>query len=435
MNLGASHQHVLGALAAQGPLASTALQGIVHLSQPSLSRLLADLAGQVVPLGKARTTRYGLLKSIHGSNGRQPLFLTLADGRIERIGDVTLLYPEVLHVSGPGADLTVSAELPWLLAPLLAQGFLGRLLGQHLAAPGIAADPAGWRLETQLFAALHLHDGPGALTLGEPMHAPPTLLPAGDDTAAFDTLAADVASTLPAGSSAGGEQPKFLATAASGEALLVKFTPPRGTPFGERWHDLLHAEHLALRVLAEHGVPVAPSRVFTSAARTYFVSTRFDRLGRGGRRHAVAIGAVHAGFVPGGYWSWPRTTEALAQQRRLPALAAAQVQALWHFGRLIGNTDMHGGNLSLGVEGDDLKTLLRGRFTVAPVYDMLPMRWRPDAALGGAPDYAPFEPDAPALHSGAREPALAFWAALSRSGDVSRALRDVAAEMAARLAR
>jgi len=110
------------------------------------------------------------------------------------------------------------------------------------------------------------------------------------------------------------------------------------------------------------------------------------------------------------------------------------VQALWHFGRLIGNTDMHGGNLSLWVEGDDLKGLLRGRFTLAPVYDMLPMRWRPDATLGGAPDYAPFEPDALALSSGAREPAQAFWRALSGSDDVSRALREVAEAMAARLA-
>lgn len=432
MKPGVDHQLILGALAAQGPLTSEDLQQITGKSQPSTSRLLAELGGQVVAFGQARATRYGLLKSIHGSSGRQPLFNTLADGRIERIGDVTLLSPEVLHVGGPGAGLSTGGELPWLLAPLLAQGFLGRLLAQRLAAPGIAAYPAGWRLETQLFAALHLHDGPGALTLGEAAPAPATPA-AGDERDAFDALAADVARTLPAGSSAGGEQPKFLTHGTGGEALLVKFTPPRGTPFGDRWHDLLHAEHLALRVLAGHGVPVAPSRIVASATRTYFVSTRFDRVGPRGRRHVVAIGGVHAGFVPGGYWSWPRTAEALARQRRLPALDAAQVQALWHFGRLIGNTDMHGGNLSLWVAGESLKELLRGRFTLAPVYDMLPMRWRPDAMLGGAPDYAPFEPDALALGSGAREPARTFWAALAESRNVSPGLRDVAGEMAGRL--
>jgi hypothetical protein len=433
MNPGTDHQLILGALAARGPLTSADLQQITHKSQPSVSRLLADLAGQVVSFGRARATRYGLLKSIHGSSGRQPLFHTAADGRIERIGDVTLLSPEVLHVGGPGADLATQGQLPWLLAPLLAQGFLGRLLAQRLAAPGIAADPAGWRLETQLFAALHLHDGPGALTIGEPANEPAATLPADGEADALDTMAADVARMLPAGASAGGEQPKFLTHGAGGEALLVKFTPPRGTPFGERWHDLLHAEHLALRVLAAHGVPVAASRVVATAARTYFVSTRFDRLAPHGRRHAVAIGGVHAGFVPGGYWSWPRTAEALARQRRLPALDAAQVQVLWHFGRLIGNTDMHAGNLSLWAAGQSLAELLRGRFTLAPVYDMLPMRWRPDPVLGGAAAYSPFEPDALALGSGARGPAWAFWVALAGSADVSPSLREVAGEMAERL--
>lgn len=307
MKAGLDHQLVLGALAAQGPLTSADLQKITQSSQPSVSRLLAKLGGQVVSFGQARSARYGLLKSIHATSGRQPLFHTLADGRIERIGDLTLLSPEVLHIGGPGADLTTTGELPWLLAPLLAQGFLGRLLAQRLAAPGVAADPATWRLETQLFAALHLHDDPGALTLGEPPpeHAdqPTATLPASSEADALDALAADVARTLPAGSSAGGEQPKFLTHGPGGEALLVKFTPPRGTPFGERWHDLLHAEHLGLRVLADHGVPVAPSRIVATPARTYFVSTRFDRVGLHGRRHVVAIGGVHAGFVPGGYWS------------------------------------------------------------------------------------------------------------------------------------
>lgn len=435
MLLGPDHQRVLGALAVQGPLTSAGLQQIADKSQPSVSRLLADLSGQVVSFGQARATRYGLLKSIHGSSGQQPLFHTTTDGQVERIGSVALLEPAVLHVGGPGASLSTNGELPWLLAPLLAQGFLGRLLAQRLAAPGVAPDPAGWRLQTQLFAALHLHDGPGALTLGEPASSAAPALPPDEqaEATALDALAADVAGTLPAGSSAGGEQPKFLAQGPGGEALLVKFTPPRGTPFGERWHDLLHAEHLALQVLAAHGVPVATSRVVGTATRSYFISTRFDRVGPRGRCHAVAIGAVHAGFVPGGYWSWPRTAEALAQQRRLPALDAAQVQALWHFGRLIGNTDMHAGNLSLWVAGQSLAELLRGRFTLAPVYDMLPMRWRPDPMLGGAADYSPFEPDALAMGSGARGPALAFWVALADSGEVSCSLRDVAGQMVARL--
>src|SRR5204863_1704594 len=109
---------------------------------------------------------------------------------------------------------------------------------------------------------------------------------------AYDALAADAAATLPAGSSAGGEQAKFLARV-DDRHVLVKFSPPRGTPFGERWHDLLHAEHLALAVLRRHGVPTAATAIVETAQRTHLESTRFDRVGARGRRHAVALDAVH----------------------------------------------------------------------------------------------------------------------------------------------
>ena len=71
----------------------------------------------------------------------------------------------------------------------------------------------------------------------------------------YDELTRNIDKRLPAGSSAGGEQPKFTSTVpVDGNPLhdahcIVKFTPPRGTPFGERWHDLLQLEHLANEVL------------------------------------------------------------------------------------------------------------------------------------------------------------------------------------------
>jgi hypothetical protein len=98
-----------------------------------------------------------------------------------------------------------------------------------------------------------------------------------------------------------------------GQAVLVKFSPPRDTPFGERWHDLLHAEALALQVLQAHGVAVAHSAVIETPARTYLVSERFDRLapkeGRHfeGRRHAVPLHAVHDAFVSGPRHHWATT--------------------------------------------------------------------------------------------------------------------------------
>ncbi|MDZ5454962.1 HipA domain-containing protein [Azohydromonas lata] len=431
--VGKDHQQILGILASRGIATSRELQEATRKSQPTVSRLLSDLSGQVLALGRARATRYGLPKSIHGLSAQQPLFWTSEEGLTTRIGTLSLLAHDVVHVDTDRVESITTGVLPWYLAPLQAQGFLGRLLAQRLALHGVDADPQRWNVETVLFAALHLHDAPGALTLGEPVAAQ-RHVPLPVDTrrlpAALDALALDVARTLPAGSSAGGEQPKFLALMEDGRHVLVKFTPPRGTPFGERWSDLLHAESLASGVLAEHGVPVASTSVVQSAARTYLLSDRFDRVGERGRRHVLPVGAAHNAFVAGSYTHWAASCEALARQRRLSEVDAARAAALLQFGRLIGNTDMHSGNLGLIVQPQDLA---KGRFSLAPVYDMLPMRWRPDVLMGGACDYGPFEPDALSAASAAATPAVDFWLRLASLDVVSRALRDVAAEMARRV--
>ena len=426
---------LLAAVAARGLATPAELQAALAVSQPTLSRRLAQAGHQVLALGRGRATRYALPQPILGHAARQPLWWIDEAGAPQPLGEISLLQGGWLHLQAPGLDLTTRDSLPWLLAPLAPQGFLGRLLARRLTAAGLDGNPERWSLAQTLFAALMVSDAPGAIVLGEPAAAALPRLPVATDGKregdALDALAQDVAATLPAGSSAGGEQPKFLAARADGAPLLVKFTPPRGTPFGERWHDLLHAEALALRVLAAHGVPVAAARIVETARRTHLLSTRFDRVGAHGRRHVLPIGALHQAFVGGPYTHWAATAQVLERQRRLPAGTAAQVQALLHFGRLIGNSDMHAGNLSLELARADLAA---GRFGLAPVYDMLPMRWRPDAALGGAPDYSPFEPDPAAAAGPARAVAAQYWQALAERSAVSRGLRRVALEMAGRLA-
>lgn len=184
-----------------------------------------------------------------------------------------------------------------------------------------------------------------------------------------------------------------------------------------------------MTLLREHGVPVAATTIIETAHRTHLESTRFDRIGARGRRHVVALDAVHDAFVPGARRNWGTTLEALAAQRRVSTEAAAQARALQQFGRLIGNTDMHFGNLSLAVEPDGLAS---GRFTLAPLYDMLPMRWRPDA-VSGELGLTPFTPDAADLASAARPIALEFWQRVAAHAAASRGFRALAGEMARRM--
>ena len=429
---------IIARLAGGELLSSVQLQRATGKSQPTLSRALRGLSGQVVALGQGKSTRYGLARSIRGLAAQQALWFTNPSGAIERWGLLTFLAADTVHVSARGIEITTRGRLPWFLAPLKAQGFLGRAWALRL---GLDPDPDRWPLEQLLFAALKIDDPTGAISVGEVAGEwAPAVPEAPADLAArathYDTLAADVTATLlPAGSSAGGEQSKFLTGLASGERVLVKFSPPRGTPFGERWRDLLHAEALALQVLGEHGVNVAQTRIVESAQRTYLESTRFDRLGPHGlgRRHVVSLDAVHEAFVSGSRQNWAATCDALVLQRRLEPTDARAVRALFEFGQLIGNTDMHFGNLSLWAD-DPAKP----QFTLAPLYDMLPMRWRTDG-FHGLQDYSPFEPphrQAPTANAGELSPgrvAHVYWQRASAHAVLSPAFRAVAAEMARRL--
>jgi hypothetical protein len=435
-------QALLAELARLGLASSAQLQQLLGRSQPTLSRLLARLAQQqlaqglppLVVLGRQRSARYALAQPLLGLPGQQALSWTDESGRRQAWGQLTHLGGERLHLQAEGIDLVTSGRLPWLLAPLNLQGFLGRLWARSAQAAGYDANPEHWRLD-QLLALLLLqvHDLPGAIALGDAAAPPQPAAPADAQArlAFLDAQAAAVSSTLPAGSSAGGEQAKFLCADSSRQHWLVKFSPPLGTPFGERWSVLLQAEALALQVLAAHGVPVAAAQVLTSTQRSYLVSTRFDRIGAAGARHVVPLDAVHDAFVPGPRRDWASTCQALVQQRRLPAEAALQARALLQFGRLIGNSDMHFGNLSLVVARP--ADAARGRFSLAPVYDMLPMRWRPDVQSGEL-DWLPFTPDPADLASPARAVALQFWQRAVALPATPRAFRQLAGTMAQRLA-
>lgn len=430
-------QVLLGILRSRGAMTSAEVQAAIRKSQPSVSRLLSGLTDEVIPLGKGRATRYAAAQPIGIEAAQHPVWLVDQEGNVKRIGTLSFLAQNQIHIDAVEVDDFQNRSLPWYLSPLKAQGFLGRLLAQQAYMRGAPSNPELWDLETVLSAALHLHDAPGSLLIGhgereygESAHAIPTS--AADQGQVLDELALSIARTLPAGSSAGGEQPKFLAVTEQGDQVLVKFSPPRGTPFGERWNDLLYAESISNEVLERHGHQTAGTRVIQSQARTYLISSRFDRVGRKGRKHVVSVGAAHSAFVPGSYSNWASTCEALARQGKLSQIDAEAAGFLLQFGRLAGNTDMHSGNLSLYAEGSDLQEISKGNFRLAPVYDMLPMRWRPDPTIG-LQDYSPFSIDDYLASQQVRAAALDFWVAIQEHPQISQAMKNVASEMAARV--
>ena len=407
-------------LAQHGPLTAQQLQTATGKSQPSVSLALGKLGQDVCKIGAARSTRYALTQPILGLDARQPIHLAASDADQGRFGTLTFLAGEQVYAQGPRKNQWVTmGTLPWWLSTLRPQGFLGRQFTR--LRPDFASDPDRWSVGQVLYiAANHFSDPPGAFSLGthglplDSALASQVLTQAGRGLA-FDQLADALVEALPTGSSAGGEQPKFIcrvrneADALQSEhPVIVKYSPPRGTPFGERWHDLLHLEHLANQVLRDQGIASAQTEVVQTPRRTFLQSARFDRDATFGKRHVVAASALHDAFVRAPRRHWVASCQALVAQKMLAPEHLASVASVYCFGQLIGNTDMHFGNLSFFVDDVTRPVLLP-----TPVYDMLPMKWRP-GIHDGALDLTPLQPPVPlegfdAQSLQARHWAMDFW--------------------------
>ena len=182
-------------------------------------------------------------------------------------------------------------------------------------------------------------------------------------------------------------------------------------------------EHMALAgvLLAEQGMASARSELIFSHGRLCLESTRFDRIGAHGRRGVVSLAAWSDAY-DGKRDNWPAAAARMYAQGWLNAKAVEQIEQLWWFGRLIGNTDMHFGNLSFFL--DDAPPL-----TPCPSYDMLPMRYRPGSG-GHLPDEVldppPYVPAAKVAWQNAARWAQLLWERIADHAQVSAAFRALA---------
>jgi hypothetical protein len=362
----------------QGPLTARQLVEKLEISQPSVSRALAALGDDIVRIGSGRSIQYAL-RDPRGL-GNIPIYRVAADGTLHGLGMLVPVRPDGFVMQEEGGLAKCSDSLPWWLLDMRPQGFLGRAYAErHAAALGLPPRLGEWS-DTHMLRALlaHGHDVVGNLLLGDIardrfIESPP---PVPVDPASYPALAEAAERGEIPGSSAGGEQPKFVAFA--GRHVLVKFTSAEDNPVACRWRDLLLAEHLAAQVLSEAGIPSSRSRLMDIAGRRFLEVERFDRVGLLGRRALHSLSSLEAEFVGDAGSPWPLLATRLAAQSAITAEAAADAAKLYAFGALIGNSDMHNGNLSFLSE--------HGRpYSLAPAYDMLPMAFAPRSG-GVLPD-------------------------------------------------
>lgn len=380
--------HVIEQVLSAGPRTAAELMEALAISQPTLSRSIQALSQTVTSfrVHGLRTPRYARLRRLPlGLDARQRIYRYLGQGDIRPFADVEFLSGGAT-LERVGGVTTLYEGLPPYMAFAAPSGFLGRQLAQD--ASRSQPFPAGlrdWgddhRIAWLFTQGLNL---PGNLVFGDVSLQKAMDLRDAAPIPATKKLAhyVDMASTLKAaayGSSAGGEQPKFLSLVEGAGHVIVKFAKR-----GSRMAELLPLEHLALRSLEEAAVPAASTRLLVADDYVFLEVVRFDRAGAIGRIGMLSAGSVDDEFF-GMRDSWSQFAARCEQAKVLSRVDARHVDTMAAFSELIGNTDRHFDNISLLIDED-------GEYEgIAPAYDILPMRY---ASIGGGmdPDLTPIEP-------------------------------------------
>lgn len=419
----------------RGPASAAGLGGALGVSQPTLSRALRALerSGEIVRmLGTTRGARYGLHRSIGTAGTTWPLYRIGTTGMPEEIATLHAIERHHFYVHGGSSRIAGLFEgVPYYLQDARPSGFLGRAIPAAHPELSLPARISDWTDEHFLvYLTRRGSESVGDLVLGSEAldrhladrHGP-KIVAQQDRPVAYPALAAAAMAGAPPGSSAQGEHPKFMARLEHGQTLthvLVKFSPPRTTPFGLRWADLLIAEHLAGRMLAAHGLAAARAELLEYADQSFLQSERFDRIGAEGRRGVVSLLALDAARY-GRLDSWSAAAQRLVREHLLSPEDGARITLLDAFGALIANSDRHFGNITLY---DDRE----GSFELAPAYDMLPMLFAPRSGQLVERDFEPPRPSAANLPAWAQACAMAedYWRRLTAEARLSESFRTIA---------
>jgi len=416
-----------------GPATSKAIQAATGLSQAAVSRQLRRMGHRVVTVRSGRTPQYVMTRNAFGSNDRLPLAVVDACGDAVLVAHIRPLVTGGFYVE-PCAGMSplllgdrgagLYDDLPYFLQDMGPQGFIGRQIAKELHArcPEFPSDTKWWTTDhIGRFLIARGDDLPGNFTFGEQTLLRVRRNPVAIDDAEYPRMAERAMRGEVPGSSAGGEQPKFTAfSAQSASHVIVKFSPCGDTALSRRWRDILVTEHHAAMALRSQAIPAAETRLLEVEGRLFLESLRFDRSGLHGRMSMVSLASIDAEFVGSGS-NWPRVIKALADRKLVAPEQVREAEFLWCFGKLIHNTDMHLGNLSLAMD--------ENAFRLLPAYDMCAMGFAPRGG-GEVLPYA-FAPQHPKrlviddeMYEAARLLAKDFWKSVARDARISEEFRD-----------
>jgi hypothetical protein len=444
------HDDLIRTLRARPHLPAAELLANLGVSRATLMRAVRAAGPEVLTIGRARRTSYAARRLLRGSAQPQPVFQVNEKGGSAEVGRLNLAYPD-------GSAFEFSAASPWplddsmrdgwfdglpyFLQDLRPDGFLGRQFARaHAQVLALSDDPREWSDDDVLYAISLLGAdqsgnfivGEGAFRLWlEQVQQPPECLDDGQVHAAYIERAQRAMQYGIGGSSTVGEFPKFTALRTLNGApthVLVKFSGSDNSAGTQRWSDLLICEHLAAEAIATvPGLSSAQTSVLRAGNRTFLEAVRFDRHGSRGRSALCSWAALNYGWFGLAGRPWPEGGARLLERELIDRDTAQSITRLWHFGQLIGNSDMHDGNLSLRPRVSNSSAALG----VAPAYDMLPMLYAPQRGVELAPvTFAPRLP-LPAEREDWQQAAAAatqFWSRAADDARISAPFRAICVE-------
>lgn len=434
-------------LRARPHLPAAELLGALGVSRATLMRAVRAAGPEVLTIGRARRTSYAARRPLRGSAAPLPVFQVNMQGGSEEVGRLNLAYPEgtVFQSSAPALwPLDDSMRdgwfdgLPYFLQDLRPDGFLGRQFARvHASVLQLGDDPRQWSDDGVLYAISLLGaDQSGNFIVGESalrlwldqIQQPPECLDEGRVLEAYTERAQRAMQDGIVSSSAAGEFPKFTmlrTLSGSPTHVLVKFSGSDNSAGTQRWSDLLICEHLAAQTLATvSGLSSAQTRVLHAGNRTFLEAVRFDRHGIHGRSALCSWAALNYGWFGLAGRPWTEGAARLLERGLIDSGTAQAITQVWHFGQLIGNNDMHDGNLSFRPRPSAAAPAL----SLAPIYDMLPMLYAPQRGVELPPvNFAPRLP-LPAEREAWQQAAAAadrFWSGAADDARISVQFRAI----------
>ncbi|MBL8269244.1 type II toxin-antitoxin system HipA family toxin YjjJ [Steroidobacter sp.] len=429
-------------LLADGVSPGSALVEALGISQPTLSRLISPLVGaeRILKIGATRGARYALRRDIRGTGSAWPLFRIDRTGASHAVGTLYALAADQFYFETLDKDdftpSKLASGLPYFLQDQRPGGFLGRAIPRRYPELNLPQRTGDWTDDHYLlYFTQHGSEPLSDLILGEAalteyLSTIARRQPLRDRATEFPRmLRAAIDGGLP-GSAAHGEHPKFAALIGDERGVrqvLVKFSPPLTNPIGQRWSDLLVAEHIAHVLLSNAGIAACRSSIHRFDNHTYLEVDRFDRCGIEGRLGVTSLFAIDLDHY-GALDNWIAAAARMSNARLIDAATLERVRLLATFGALIANTDRHFGNLSFYDTYD-------GTFTLAPVYDMLPMLFAPEHNQIVTRSFAPALPTADTMtcYGQARRLAEQYWRTIIADERISADFQRIAAECLAAL--